>query len=137
MHHRTEDTGFVLHLTTGQTSLTGLSHPHTPRVLEDAWVICNSAKHQVLHIDRKTGTIQHVLQLEGYTRGIAIADDVLIIGESANRSDPAALLAGATASLVVVCRKTWTVLERWPLPCREVYDVLLVPQALVEGLTSP
>jgi hypothetical protein len=133
-HDTTAGAGFVLNLATGQIPLTGLSHPHSPRWMDGAWVVCNSSQHQVLLIDAVTGTLQHMLQLKGYTRGLAIGDDAIFIGESANRADSTVHPSGATASIVVACRKTWTIVDRVPLPCREVYDLLLAPYALVDGV---
>jgi acetolactate synthase-1/2/3 large subunit len=128
--HKTDGTGFVSNFTKGHDVLTGLSCPHSPRFIDDFWVVCNSATSEVLQIEPATGDIRKRLKLNGWTRGIAVCDDILFVGESANRHDP---LSKGTATIAVVCRKSWTVLDRFSLPCREIYDLVLVPVSLAEG----
>jgi hypothetical protein len=55
----------------------------------------------------------------------------IFVGESAHRltSSP-----GSTASFAVLHRTSWKVLDRVPLPCSEIYDLLLVPRSLLDGL---
>jgi hypothetical protein len=43
-------------------------------------------------------------------------------------------MTDAMASIAVVCRTSWTVLDRIALPCREVYDLVLAPIPLLEGV---
>lgn len=124
--------GFILNLTTGEEVLTGLSCPHSPQFFEGAWILCNSATREVLEIEALTGSIRRRLQLNGWTRGIAIFGELLLIGESALRHDPSPGLA--TASIAVVCRKTFSLLDRISLPCREIYDLVVAPASLVEGV---
>jgi acetolactate synthase-1/2/3 large subunit len=124
-------TGFVFNLATGQAILTGLSAPHHPRFVDSAWVVCNSALNEVLQISASEGAIQQRLQLNGWTRGIAISNDLLFIGESANRFDAK---TGMTASIAIVSRRNWVLLDRIPLPCREIYDLVLVEPRLLQGI---
>lgn len=53
------------------------------------------------------------------------------MGESAHR-----LGAGSKhrATIATLRRDTWEVVQRAELPCREVYDLALVPPELVDGL---
>lgn len=125
--------GIVFNVRTGEVLLSELTCPHHPRVFDGAWAICNSGCHEVLHIDPTNGIIRHQLRLRSWTRGMAIGDDVFVVGESANRSDPNPT-GEAEASIAVIDRQTWTVRDRFTLPCREVYDVIVVPPALVEGV---
>ncbi len=55
---------------------------------------------------------------------------LLYVGESALRGS----LADASASVAVVSRDDWTVVARIPLPCDEVYDIVVAPEALIEGV---
>ncbi|HEY7530545.1 MAG TPA: DUF4915 domain-containing protein, partial [Gemmatimonadota bacterium] len=120
--------GVLVDTATGDDVLRGLVCPHTPRFLDGRWTICNSGTGELLQLDRDGGRSAGV-QLGGWTRGLAAAPDVLFVGVSADRASG----PGAGASVAAVDRRTLRVLERWPLPCREVYELVLVPPALVDG----
>ena len=122
--------GFVLDLETGREVLTGLSSPHTPRRFDGAWTVCNSAAGEVVQLDAEGEVVRRV-ELGGWTRGIAVSDDLVFVGVSAARYGGN---APETANVAVLSRTTWDVVGRFLLPCREVYDVVLVPTPLVEGL---
>jgi hypothetical protein len=123
-------TGIVFDLETDENVLTGLSHPHQARFLDGAWTVCNSMTRELLRVDPLTRVVSRI-QLDGYTRGMGVSDDLLFVGESANRG----LNPGTqkTAQIAVVCRKTWRLLDRLILPCREIYDLVVAPQSLAEG----
>ncbi len=125
-------TGIVFDLETDKNILTGLSHPHQTRFLDGTWTVCNSMTRELLRIDPSTRSVVARLQLDGYTRGIAVSDDLLFVGESANRG----LNPGTekTAQIAVVSRKTWRLLDRLILPCREIYDLVVAPRSLAEGV---
>jgi acetolactate synthase-1/2/3 large subunit len=125
-----EPAGILVDVETGRDVLSGLHCPHHPRFVDGAWLVCNSAGQEIVHVEPDSGAVLRRLGLRGWTRGVAVADDFLFVGESARRRE-----AGwTTASIAVVCRRTWTLLGRLPLPCREVYDLLLAPAALLEGV---
>lgn len=124
-------TGFIHNITTGGDFVSGLSCPHTPRVFDGALVVCCSSEHEVLQIDLTDKRIRRQLKLDGWTRGIAVTKDLMLVGESAQRQDRG---SQATANIVVASRETWEVLARYPLPCREIYDLVLAPAELVAGV---
>ncbi len=126
-----EPAGILFDVETGRDVLGGLKCPHHPRFVDGAWLVCNSAGQEVVHVEPRTGAVRRRIPLAGWTRGVAVSDDFLFIGESARRRDAA---SWTTASIAVVCRRTWSLLGRLALPCREVYDLLLAPAALLEGL---
>jgi acetolactate synthase-1/2/3 large subunit len=136
-HHRewtqqdTSGVGMVFDLATGESILTGLSCPHHPRFFDAAWTVCNSKTGELLQFDAATTAVRRSVQLHGWTRGVAVSDDHVFVGVSARRYDGAKEDQGRIA---VVCRKTWTVLEQVEVPCREVYDLVLVPAHLLVGL---
>lgn len=136
-HHREwsgikkDRAGFVLNLTTGEDVITGLSCPHHPRYVDDAWIVCNSATGELLQIDPGTQEVSRRLQLRAWPRGLAFSETAIFVGESANRQ---AAGTDASASIAVVSRQDWTVLDRLILPCREVYDLVLARRSLLEGV---
>jgi len=129
----TRGRGFVFDLETGEDVLTGLWCPHDPHRLDEGWIVCNSAGREVVELDVKGGTVRR-LQLDGWARGLAVDDDLLFVGESASRTADGAY--AESAAIVVVDRDTWQVEERVRVPCREVYDLVLAPRALLGGVRT-
>jgi acetolactate synthase-1/2/3 large subunit len=124
--------GSIVDLATGRDAVSGLSAPHHPRPLDGEWLVCNSFLRELVAVDRK-GEIARRLPLGGWTRGLAVTDGAILVGESAQRErDP----PGATAAVTIVDRTSWEVRERVPLPCREAYDVVVAPSALAEGVRA-
>jgi acetolactate synthase-1/2/3 large subunit len=128
---RAAGTGIVFDLATGEDIVTGLSCPHDPRLVDGLWLICNSAQRELIAVEHDSGTVRHRVQLEGWTRGLTVHEDLVYIGESANRAIPA---PGKLASVAVIDRRTWSVIDRPPLPCQEVFDVIHGPSALARGV---
>jgi acetolactate synthase I/II/III large subunit len=124
-------TGVVFAPETGETVLDGLSQPHNPRFIDGAWAICNSKSGELLRIDPSTRAVTGRLPLNGYPRGIGITNEFLFVGESAHRLAEAR--TRSTAQIAIVCRRTWRLLDRLNLPCREVYDLLAAPLFMAEG----
>jgi acetolactate synthase I/II/III large subunit len=127
-----ERTGIVFDLLSDEDVLTGLSHPHHPRFMDENWLVCNSLTRQLLAIDPCTKEVVKELELDGYTRGIAVSDDLLFVGESANRG----LNPGTTktAQIAILNKQNWSLLDRLVLPCREIYDLVMVPKSLEIGV---
>jgi hypothetical protein len=124
--------GFVFEVESGKRLLGGLTCPHHPRLLDGKWVVCNSRDHELVELE-PAGRISRRLGLRGWTRGIAATDSFLFVGESAARDGTA---TGERAAVSVVPRRRWRVAERVELPCREIYDLVLAPEALVDGVRN-
>lgn len=62
-----------------------------------------------------------------------VSDDFVFVGESVGRDDRA---AGRTASVAVLDRRTWDVLDRLPVASSEIYDLVLAPPSLAEGVRT-
>ncbi|MEP6909575.1 MAG: DUF4915 domain-containing protein [Actinomycetota bacterium] len=123
--------GFVMNIATGVDVVTRLTCPHHPRRLEDGWLVCNSAPGELLRFDMRTGEVFRT-SLEGWTRGVALLDDVVLVGESRNRKEPQT----ASATVAVVDRTSWETIGRIEVPIREIYDIVVVPRALAAGVTA-
>jgi hypothetical protein len=127
--------GCVFSLTTGAIVADGLSMPHTPRFIDENWVVCDSRQHELVAIDPKRPAERvHTLHLGGYTRGLAFDQEHLYVGISARRHQE---VMSASAEVAVVDRSTWKLVDRIPIPCPEIYDVLLVPDWAPSMLTKP
>jgi hypothetical protein len=127
---RSDATGVVFDMATGRDVLTGLSRPHNPRYLDGCWLVCNSRRGEVVRIDPATGGVRGRVALGGWTRGVAVLGETVLVGVSARRHDG---IVDEQARIAVLNRRTWAVEAEVPVPCREVYDLTLAPAALVEG----
>jgi hypothetical protein len=119
-------TGFLRNLATGQ-EIGGLSHPHSPRWAAGTWTLCNSLEGTVVTWDAGAARWDRRVELEKYPRGMVVDGRMLYVGESANRRDP-----DVRASVAVV--EDDRVVDRIPLPSREVYDVVVAPVDALYGL---
>ena len=128
--HKDDGSGIVFDVDSGRDVLTGLDRPHHPRRLDGSWVVCNSGQRELLEFD-EGGRALRRLELRSWTRGLAVADGTLFVGESSTRegSDE-----GLEATIAIVSRKDWSVRDRIVLPCEEIYDVVVAPPELVEGV---
>jgi acetolactate synthase I/II/III large subunit len=123
--------GFILNLSTGEKVVTGLQSPHNPTFVDGRWLVCNSSQFELLEYESGASTPSRCLKLNGWTRGLALTDDYIFVGESAQRHQAA---EEANATLAIVCRKSWVVLDRVRVASREIGDILIVPVALAEGV---
>jgi len=121
--------GLLLRISDNKEICTGLSQPHSPRFADGKWLICNSATREIVQIDPGSGKIERRLKLDGYTRGLAVFDDVLLVGESAGRY----AVTRANAAICAIDRKTWKVVDRTELKAKEIYELLPVPRPLLQG----
>jgi uncharacterized protein (TIGR03032 family) len=129
-----DGTGIVFRVDTGEDVQTGLCCPHSPRFESNRWIVCNSTNSE-LKAFSVTGELVKSVGLRDWVRGLAISDRYLLVGESVNRQlgDE---VRGATVAVLDRC--TWTVLQRLTLPFREIYDLVLVsPELLGAVLGSP
>jgi hypothetical protein len=122
----------VLNLATDEKVLTGLYSPHHPRRFEHDWVVCNSGRRALTRIDAASGSVTGDTLLKGWTRGLASYDGTLLVGESPGRTEP----PDVTATIAAVSTDTWEVLDRFAVPAREIYDIVLAPAALARSIRA-
>ena len=128
--HKDATVGFLFDVETGEDLLSGLSYPHHPRRVGDSWLVCNSGTRELLELDG-SGAVTRRLGLGSWTRGLAVTERFLYVGESALRSVEG---SPAGASIAVVSRDDWKLQARIGFPCDEIYDVVQAPRELVEGV---
>jgi uncharacterized protein (TIGR03032 family) len=134
-------TGVIFNVATGEDLVTGLMHPHHPRWIDGTLVVCNSGPNakELLQIDVATGEKLRSLHLQGFPRGLISSDDYLFVGESASRF---ATTVQQRAMISIVDRRNWEICRRVEIPSRELYDLVLVPSGILNGVqrgfhTSP
>ncbi|HLY17131.1 MAG TPA: DUF4915 domain-containing protein, partial [Bryobacteraceae bacterium] len=126
--------GVVFDQETGQDLISGLCAPHHPRWVDGAWLVCNSGMNSVMQL-RPDGTVLKTVSLRSWPRGLAICDDYVLVGESVTRHAhlPAAV-GPRNASIAVLSRHTLELVERFSVPCSEVYDLVVIPPTLLSAV---
>jgi Domain of unknown function (DUF4915) len=127
---RSQDTGFLFDIAAEHDVLRGLTTPHSPTFHDGSWFICEAASGSLSEYS-ESGELLRRLQLRGWTRGLAIGDGLMFVGESAQRYG---VPTSAVASVAVVSRDSWEVIERIPVPAAEIYDITLVPEDVFRGI---
>jgi Domain of unknown function (DUF4915) len=132
--HQRDGTGMIFRVDSREDVQTGLCCPHTPRFESNRWIVCNSVTSE-LKAFSASGELLKSAPLQDWVRGLTIADEYLLVGESVNRQLRNEV-RGATVAFLD--RHTWAVLQRLTLPFREIYDLVLVSPELLGGvLRSP
>jgi hypothetical protein len=118
----------------GKDVATGFFSPHQSRFIDGHWVVCDSGRCQLVAVD-ESGKRVRVARLTGWTRGLAVSDDFLFVGESAQRHDPSGgWLPDARARISILARHDWAIVRSIEVPCRELYDLVLVSASLRDGV---
>jgi hypothetical protein len=120
--------GFVHDVERGVDVLTGLAHPHAPRRVGDRWYLCESTKGSLTELDAG-GKVLRRARVERFSRGLAVVGRWAFVGGNAHRKQP-----DDRGEIVVVDLEDMQVVERIPMPCLEVYDIVAVPSALARGV---
>lgn len=126
-----EGAGIIFEPRSGKTLVNGLTYPHDPVWLDSSWLVCNSGTGEVLSID-PVGTIVKRVQLDGWTRGVQIESERILVGVTVHRSSP----PNARARIAVLDRKTLQEIDSLPVPAKEVFALVAVPEELSEVITK-
>jgi uncharacterized protein (TIGR03032 family) len=74
--------GRVIDIESGETIVDGLSMPHSPRWHDDRLWLLESGLGELITVDLESGTTETVAELPGFTRGLAIWNELAFIGLS-------------------------------------------------------
>jgi hypothetical protein len=130
--HLSRGDGFVFDVASGSSEVTGLCAPHSPRYFDGYWTVCDSLHNSVVQMDADGHRVQEA-KLRSFTRGLAVTDEYLIVGESAQRG---AEDAPATGSVAILRRCDFSIVARREVPFREVSDVIVAPRSLVHAVKT-
>jgi Domain of unknown function (DUF4915) len=128
--HARDGAGFVHDLRTGRDVLTGLAHPHTPRRRGDRWYVCESTPGTLTEL-ALDGTVHRRARVDRFTRGLAFVGPYALVGGNAHRE-----MDGDRGEIAVVDLRTFTVVQRIPMPCLEVYDILVVGPGVMRAVAA-
>ena len=141
---RRADGGLVIDVQSGETVLSGLSMPHSPRWYRDKLWVLNSGCGEFGFVDAVRGTFQPLTFCPGYLRGLAFVGDWALVTLSLPRQRTFAGLplnerlqqrgAVAQCGIYVIDLKTGHVMHTVRLEglVTELYDVVVLP-----GITRP
>ena len=81
------ESGVVLDIESNRIIAEGLPMPHTPRIFNDELYVLLSATGELVRIDKKTGSYEQIIQVDGFVRGMSLYNDYLFIGLSKLRKN--------------------------------------------------
>jgi uncharacterized protein (TIGR03032 family) len=134
------DGGCIVELPSGNTLVSGLSMPHSPRVYQGELWVLNSGTGFFGRVDRSRGTFEPITFCPGYLRGLAFTGKYAVVGLSRPRHDHtfdglalddelARRKATAWCGLQVIDLSSGAVVEwvRVEGMVSELYDVVVLP----------
>jgi Domain of unknown function (DUF4915) len=130
--HLFDNDGIVFDVASGRNVVSGFCAPHSPRYFDGAWTVCDSLRNSIVQMD-DAGQRKREVKLRSFTRGLAVADEYLIVGESVARNSDG---GEATGSIAIVRRSDFSFVARWKVPFREVSEVVVVSRALLQGVST-
>lgn len=74
--------GCVVDVPSGETVARGFSMPHSPRLFRERLWVLDSGKGQLNTIEPSSGKVQTIVEVPGYTRGLALAGQFAFVGMS-------------------------------------------------------
>ncbi len=121
--------GNVFDFETGRKVATGLCAPHSPRFFDGHWWVCDSMNGALAQFD-EAGRIRRTVALVGFTRGVAVSDRYIFVGENSRRAHQGRV---QMASIAILDRDSFDLVDRVNVPCQEISDLALAPARLVAG----
>jgi Domain of unknown function (DUF4915) len=133
--------GVIFDVDTLEVLAADLHLPHHPRWTPDGLLVTASGDGTVLRLD-DDGQPDGVAELNGFTRGLLLSDGLLLAGVSVRRHQAVGHRGADGGQIVALDPVTLRLVHSWDVPIAEVYDIAVVPDALVAGirrgdLTSP
>ena len=133
--------GILLDVDSGEIVLSGLSMPHSPRLHEGRFFVLESGKGTLATADLKSGRVETIAELPGFTRGLAFAGPFAFVGLSQVRETNVfggipltQRVADRECGVYVVDLRTGNVVAflRFEGDVREIFDV-----QVLQGLRWP
>jgi len=130
--HLSRGDGIVFDIASGRSVVTGLCAPHSPRYFDGAWTVCDSLRNSVVQVDAD-GHLRRKVKLRSFTRGLAVTDHYIIVGESVQRRTDD---GPTTGSVAILLRSDFSFVTRVEVPFREVSEIVVAPRALLEAVKT-
>ncbi len=140
------DGGILMEVPSGRIVASGLSMPHSPRVIDGKLYVLEGGCGQLLQIDPATGAKQVVATLPGFTHGLAAYGGVMFIGLSKLRQKrgPQGLpieaqgdeLKAGVAAIEISSGRLLGILE-FITGVEEIFDVQVLPNIRRGEILAP
>jgi hypothetical protein len=125
------DAGLIMEVESGRTVVTGLSAPHDPCRIDRGWLV-NDSHHSNIVFVPDGGTPQTIAKAPGFSRGLAVLPEHLVVGFSSPRDRNR---TGGTAAIVVVERGSNRIVKSINVPYPEIGTICLAPkQDVIEAI---
>ncbi len=138
--------GCVIDVASGEIVISGLSMPHSPRWHDGRLWVLESGRGTLAAVDLQSGTTETVIELPGFTRGLALTGELAFVGLSQIRESSTFGDLPLTARLnervsgvwvVNVRHATITGFLRFEDLVQEIFDVALLPGARFPEIAEP
>ncbi len=116
--------GFLQHLKTGER-VGRFNLPHSAVQTTEGIYLCDSGTSSVVLVDRQ-GNERRRRELSGFTRGLLVADQYVIVGVSAHRLASKSTQARSPSRVHVLRRSDLSELSVIDIPASEIYSLRLV-----------
>jgi uncharacterized protein (TIGR03032 family) len=140
------DSGIVMEVPSGRIVASGLSMPHSPRIINGQLYVLEGGRGELLKIDPQTGAKDVVVRLPGFTHGLAEYGGVMFIGLSRLRQKrgPQGLpieqnetdLVAGVAAVDAGSGELLGILEFYN-GVEEIFDVQVLPDILRAEILNP
>ncbi|MEO1076245.1 MAG: TIGR03032 family protein [Bacteroidota bacterium] len=131
--------GVLMDVASGEIVASGLAMPHSPRLIDGKLFALVSAKGLLVEVDVQAGTVEPIIRLPGFVRGLARHGDYLFVGMSKLRpgrslGDLPLAQQDLQAGIAVVHLGSGMLVGQltYETSCEEIYDVAVLP-----GLRRP
>jgi uncharacterized protein (TIGR03032 family) len=138
--------GHLIDVASGEVTASGLSMPHSPRVHQGQVWLLDSGTGRLVVVDPRDGAITTVVELPGYTRGLALAGSLAFVGLSRIRetstfggvpiADRREGLKCGVAVVDLMSGRLIGLLE-FHSGVEEIFDVQLIPGVRSAALNGP
>ena len=112
--------GFVQDLVSGERLISGLSQPHSLCPVGDRLFLANSEKSEIIEFSAN-GSMLRSKEMDGYTRGILVHENVIYVGLSCSRNTVDTAINSAI--VVALDLQTFDELDRLHIPAKEIYSI--------------
>lgn len=138
--------GCVVDVVSNQIVIRGLTMPHSPRLAGDRLLFLHSGLGQLVRADPRNGRLETIVELPGYTRGLAIHGSLAFVGLSKLRATSAMVgvpIAAAPERLrcgfAVVNLQSGQVIAYLDFAAGvdEIFDIQILPGSSAPFLSGP